>query len=63
MPKTIFCMHVEAFLQYNCYTKITQFSNPYDGMGLFGEAVLAPAIVAVCRVLIRKILKILGFRV
>ena len=31
-------------------------------MGLFGEAVLAPAIVAVRRFLIRKVLKILGFR-
>ena len=29
----------------------------------FGAAVLAPAIVAMCRFFIRKILKILGFKV
>ena len=34
-----------------------------NGMELFDEAVLAPAIVAVCRFLIPKILKILGFKV
>ena len=32
-------------------------------MGQFGASVLAPAIVAVCRFLIRKILKILGLGV
>ena len=54
----------EIHLFVTCKTFIlVYFDKSQVGMGLFGEAVLAqPVIVAVCCFLIRKILKILGFR-